>query len=138
MSRLAGDVGRIDGKVTELHVINALSAVLRKYGFEIYSSGIPDVDAVIESENFIALVEICKTCSISDIEQIIRGAKKYEEIEGVKPAVLIIYSYTGKPPKKVIEEAEKYGIIVEHGTRRLANKLLEFISVKREKSFSGS
>jgi len=36
-----------------------------------------------------------------------RGARIFEEIEGAKPDVLVVYSYMGGTPQDVIEEAKK-------------------------------
>ncbi|MEX0569293.1 MAG: hypothetical protein Q6363_009105, partial [Candidatus Njordarchaeota archaeon] len=51
------------------------------------------------------------------------GAKKFEEVEGVRPDVLIVFSYTGKIPESVLEEAERCGVIVESSIRRLAMRI---------------
>jgi len=62
---------------------------------------------------------------MKDLDQVIRGAKTFEEKEGVKPSILVIFSYTGEIDEKVLEKAKSKGILVEWSTRRLAKTLLK-------------
>lgn len=80
---------------------------------------------------FLTVVEICKRCDLRDIDQVIRGAKIFEERQGVKPDALVVFSYTGDIEKGVLETASKKGVIVKWRTRRLARRLLELSKKKR-------
>ncbi len=127
LRRLTGEVAELKGEVIEYRVISDLGRILDKYGFIVYSTpyNLREVDAIAESDGFYVLIQICKTCDPRDLKQVLRGAEKFKETEGVEPDVLVIFSYTGQASPEVIKEAEKRGIIVEHNIRRLARRLVE-------------
>ena len=104
----------------------SLTSFFDKRGFDVFHHfpDIPYVDIVVETDGFLALIEVCKRCDERDIKQVLSGAKSFEEREGVKPDVLVVFSYTGEIDKKVLEEAKKRNIIVEWNIRRLVRKLL--------------
>jgi len=127
VNSLVGEVARIRGEIIEDRVINDLAFALTKRGFDVYRHfpGVPYVDAVVETDGFLALIQICKKCDLRDVKQVIRGAQIFEEREGIKPSALVILSYTGEVPEDVLEEAKRKNIIVECNTRRLVRKLLD-------------
>ncbi len=127
LNQLVGEVARIRGELIEHRVISDLARILERYGFFVYSAPykIREIDAIIEKDGFFVLVEICKTCRIDDIRQVIEGAKKFAKSEGIRPQALVIFSYTGDIDPEVYEEAEKKGIIVENNIRHLAKKLIQ-------------
>ena len=137
VNTLSGKVARLEGAFIEDRVINDLAFALTRRGFDVYRHfpGIPYVDAVVEFDNFIALLQICKKCDLDDIRQLNRGAQAFEKIEGVKPDVLVLFSYTGEIDEDVFEEAAKKNIIVEKSTRSLVKKLLK-IANKRKTDLS--
>ena len=127
LNQLVGEVAGLKGEVVEHRVISDLGRILDKYGFIVYSPpyDIREVDAVVEKDGFYALIQICRTCDLRDVRQVLEGARKFEEIEGTRPSVLAIFSYTGRIGDDVLEEAKKHNIIVEHSIRRLAQRLRE-------------
>jgi len=132
LASLIGEVARMRGDLIETKVVTDLSSFLSKRGFDVFHHfpDIPYIDAVVETDGFFAVIEICKKCDLRDIEQVIRGAKILEEKEGIKPDVLVVFSYTGDMEKSVLEAASKKGVIVEWSTRRLVKKLLELSKKK--------
>jgi len=127
LNELIGEVSNLMGEFIEFRVINSLDRILSRYGFVVYSAS-PElrvIDAVVEAEGFIGLIEICKRCDMKDLRQVVEGARIFEEIEGAKPDALVIYSYMGGTPQDVIEEAKKKKIIVESSIRKLAKRLIE-------------
>ena len=124
---LTGEVSRIRGDLIETRVVMTLSSSLGRRGFDVFYHfpGIPYVDIIVEADGFLALIEVCKRCDIRDVKQVVKGAKIFEEKEGVKPNVLVVFSYTGEVDEDAIEEARKRNIIIEWNTRRLVKKLLE-------------
>ena len=124
---LVGEVGRIRGELVESRVALDLSFFLTKYGFDVFQHfpDVPYVDVVVETDGFLALIEICKKFTMKDLDQVIRGARIFEEKEGIRPSVLVVFSYTGEIDKKILEEAKKRGILIEWSTRRLVRRLLK-------------
>ncbi len=133
LNSLIGEVARMRGELIETKVVMDLNTFLSKRGFDVFHHfpNIPYVDVVVETDGFIAAIEICKRCDLRDIDQVIRGAKILEEKEGIKPDVLVVFSYTGEIEKGVMDLANREGIIVEWNTRRLVRKLLELSKMKQ-------
>lgn len=70
---------------------------------------VPYIDVIVEGEGFLALVRLCKKCDLEDVNHVLYGAKVFEEMEGVKPNALAVFSYTGEMDPRVREEAERRG-----------------------------
>ncbi len=128
LDSLIGEVATLRGEIIENRVVGDLGRILGKHGFDVYHAPrrIPYVDAIIETDGFLALVQVCKRCDLEDLRQIVRGARAFEELEDVRPNLLVIFSYTGEASSGVIEEAKKKGIIVEWNIRKLAKKLIKY------------
>ena len=60
---------------------------------------------------------------MDDIRQVLEGAKRFQEVEGVRVDALVVFSYTGDIPKDVLEEAKQHGVIVTSSIRELAKIL---------------
>jgi len=135
LNSLIGEVSNLRGELVEFRVINSLDRLLSRYDFVVYSAPpeLKVVDAIVEANGFIGLMEICRKCEMKDVRQVTEGARIFEEIEGIKPDVLIIFSYTGEISKDVVEEAKKKGIIVESSIRRLAKRLVELREKRQSK-----
>ncbi|MEX0568805.1 MAG: hypothetical protein Q6363_006555 [Candidatus Njordarchaeota archaeon] len=131
---LIGEVARLRGEFIEYRVITALDRILSKYGLFVYPVPyeIREIDAIVEGDDFYAIIEICKRCDLDDVRQVVEGARKFEQMEGIKPDILIIFSYTGQVDKDVLEEAKKLGIIVENNIRRLSKFLISRIEKKKK------
>ena len=112
LNSLIGEFARLRGDLVEFKVITSLDRILSRFGFVVYLApyDIRELDAVVEGDGFVGVVEICRTCSLDDVRQVVIGAKKFEEVEGVRPDVLIVFSYTGKISESVLEEAERCGL----------------------------
>ena len=92
---LVGEVSRIRGELVESRVALDLSSFLTKHGFDVFHHfpDVPYVDVVVEIDGFLALIEICKKCTMKDLDQVIRGAKIFEEKEE-SGRVFLLYSHT--------------------------------------------
>ncbi|MGQ4892103.1 MAG: hypothetical protein ACP6IP_06400 [Candidatus Njordarchaeia archaeon] len=132
--RIEKTLNSLNGKVTKLHnefeglkIVRDLDLFLTRRGFDVFHHfpKVPHVDVVVESDGFVAVIEVCKRCDLRDLDQVVEGAEALERLEGIKPDVLIVFSYTGDVDEGVLEEAERRGIIVEWNTRRLVRKILE-------------
>ena len=130
---LIGEVARLRGEFIEYRVITALERILGRHGMLVYPVPyeIEEVDAVVEGDEFYAIIEICKKCDMNDVRQVVEGARKFEQIEGAKPDLLIIFSYTGHVDKDALEEAKRLGIIVENNIRRLSRLVISRIKEKK-------
>ena len=82
------------------------------------------VDGVVEGKRLIALVEIGRGTE-RDVEQLVEGARIYEEREGKRPDALVLYVYAREPPGETVRICEEHGIIVDCSPKRIAHKLAE-------------
>lgn len=82
------------------------------------------VDGVVEGKRLIALVEIGRGTE-RDVEQLVEGARIYEEREGKRPDALVLYVYAREPPGETVRICEEHGIIVDCSPKRIARKLAE-------------
>ncbi|MGQ4891264.1 MAG: hypothetical protein ACP6IP_02130 [Candidatus Njordarchaeia archaeon] len=132
LNSLIGEVANIRGDLVETKVVMDLNMFLSRRGFDVFHHfpNVPYVDVVVESDGFVAAIEVCRKCDVRDVEQVIRGAKVLKEKEGIDPDVLVVFSYTGEVDDRAIKEAEKSGVIIESSTRRLVRKLLELSKMK--------
>ena len=78
LGSLVGEVAKLRGDIIEYKVISDLGRVLGRYGFVVYSApySLREIDCIIEKDNFLVLVQICKTCDMKDLEQVLMGAQK--------------------------------------------------------------
>ena len=83
------------------------------------------VDGLIEGKRIVALVEIARTGSERDVEQLVEGARIYEREEGRRPDALVLYIYARRPSEEFVRLCEEHGIIVDSSPRRIARKLAE-------------
>ena len=132
-----GRVGHLEERMVEAELRISLTFWCDRYGlgFERLPSEPFRVDGVIIGERLVALIEIAKTGAEADIEQLLEGARIYEQIRGEKPNALALFIYAEKPPEWLIEEAGKHGIIVDNSPRRIARALArieEELKRKRE------
>jgi len=120
-----GEAGRLEGFIVQIRLAGQLESWCKAFGLLLTS--LPRepyrVDAVIEGEELVALVEIAKTGAEADIEQLLEGARIYEQIKGEKPNALVLFIYAERPPEWLVEEAEKHGIIVDNSPKRIARAL---------------
>jgi len=72
------------------------------------------VDAAIEGRRVLALVEIAKTGEEADVQQLLEGARIYEQLRGERPNALVLYIYAERPPEELVKACEEQGIIVEN------------------------
>jgi len=120
-----GEVGRLEGRIIETRLITSLISWCEPHGLHV--EPLPRepyrVDAVVEGEHVLALVEIAKTGAEADIEQLLEGARIYERIRGERPNALVLFIYAERSPKWLLEEAEEHDIIVENSPKRIAKRL---------------
>ena len=131
-----GRVGHLEGRMVEAELRISLTFWCDRYGlgFERLPSEPFRVDGVIIGEHVVALIEIAKTGAEADIEQLLEGARIYEQIRGEKPNALALFIYAEKPPEWLIEEAGKHGIIVDNSPKRIARALARIEEeLKRER-----
>ena len=122
-----GEVGRLEGRIIETRLVVSLASWCEPHGLHV--EPLPRepycVDAAVEGEHVLALVEIAKTGAEADIEQLLEGARIYERIRGERPNALVLYIYAERPPEWLLEEAGKHDIIVENSPKRIARRLSE-------------
>jgi len=130
-----GEAGRLEGFIVQIRLAGQLESWCK--AFNLFLTSLPRepyrVDAVIEGEELVALVEIAKTGAEADIEQLLEGARIYEQIKGEKPNALVLFIYAERPPAWLIEEAEKHGIIVDNSPKRIARALAKIEEELRRK-----
>ena len=130
-----GEAGRLEGFIVQIRLAGQLESWCK--AFNLFLTSLPRepyrVDAVIEGEELVALVEIAKTGAEADIEQLLEGARIYEQIKGEKPNALVLYIYAERPPEWLVEEAEKHGIIVDNSPKRIARALAKIEEELRRK-----
>ena len=132
LNSLVGEIANIWGELIETKVVMDLSTFLSKRGFDVFHHfpNVPFIDVVVETDSFVAAIEICKKCDVRDVEQVVKGANILKKKEGIIVDALIVFSYTGEVDEKAVKEAKKRGVIIESSTRKLVKKLLELKSKK--------
>ncbi len=130
-----GEAGRLEGFIVQIRLAGQLESWCKAFGLLLTS--LPRepyrVDAVIEGEELVALVEIAKTGAEADIEQLLEGARIYEQIKGERPNALVLFIYAERPPEWLVEETEKHGIIVDNSPKRIARALAKIEEELRRK-----
>ena len=126
---MSGHIARINGRLTEMALLDALQSVCSPLGLTVLK--LPRdpfrADAVILGRGLLALVEVAKTGHEEDLEQLLEGAKIYEQIYGERPNMLLLFIYAERPRPELIELAESMGIVVENSPLRIADLLRERI-----------
>ena len=124
---LEGRVGRVEGRIIEFGLGERLARWCDHHGLK-FGALPPEpfrVDGVVEGERLIALVQIAKTGSEEDVEQLLEGARIYEERMGERPNALVLYVYAGRPSGELVRLCERHGIIVDNSPRRIAKQLVK-------------
>ena len=125
---LSGHIARINGRLTEMALLDALQSVCSPLGLTVLK--LPRdpfrADAAILGRGLLALVEVAKTGHEEDLEQLLEGARIYEQIHGERPNMLLLFIYA-RPRPELIELAESMGIVVENSPLRIADLLRERI-----------
>lgn len=122
-----GEIGRLEGRMIEMDLIGGLRDWCSAYGLHVEKlpRGPYRVDAVVGGAALIALIEIAKTGSEADIEQLINATDIYERIRGERPDALVLYVYAEMPSEELIRECEEHGIMVDSSPKRIAKRLAE-------------
>ncbi len=121
LNYLMGEFANMRGELIETKVAMDINSYLTRRGYDVFHHfpELPQVDVIVERNDFLAIIEICKKCDMRDLEQVLKGAEILEKTENRRPDLLIIYSYTGLIDEKTKKESEKHGVIIETSTRRL-------------------
>jgi len=124
---LEGRVGRVEERIIEFGLGRRLARWCDHYGLK-FGALPPEpfrVDGVMEGEHVIALVQMAKKGSEEDVEQLLEGARIYEERIGERPNALVLYVYASRPSEELVRLCERHGIIVDNSPRRIAARLAE-------------
>ncbi|MEX0568976.1 MAG: hypothetical protein Q6363_007455 [Candidatus Njordarchaeota archaeon] len=80
MRGLIGGVARLRGEFIEYRATTALGRILSRYGLYVYPVPyeMKEIEAIVEGDDFYAVIEICKKCDLDDIRQVVAGARKFE------------------------------------------------------------
>jgi len=124
---LEGRVGRVEERIIEFGLGRRLARWCDHYGLK-FGALPPEpfrVDGVMEGEHVIALVQMAKKGSEEDVEQLLEGARIYEERVGERPNALVLFIYADRPSEALVKACEERGIIVDNSPRRIARRLAE-------------
>ena len=130
VSRLTGAVSEIRGEISEWKIVDSLKGILRRHNLEVYASPWRLFDAYVIGDEFLAIMEICRTCRRSDIDQIKRAVGVAIDKLGTRPDILIVFSLE-KPEDDVVIYGRKMGVVVENSPIRLAKILRDLIEKKK-------
>ena len=128
------EIGGLRGEMAHLSFRFTLERICAEHGLS-FEPLPPDpyrVDGRIEGRHIVALVEIARTGSERDVEQLVEGARIYEREEGRRPDALVLYVYARRPSEELVRLCEEHGIIVDSSPRRIARKLAELDKLGRE------
>ena len=128
-----GEVGRLEGRIIEVELIGGLRDWCSAHGLHV--ERLPRepyrVDAIVEGVALKALIEIAKTGSEADIEQLVGAVDIYRRLRGEEPNALVLYIYAERPSEELVKECSEHGIIVENSPKRIAKKLAELDEAMR-------
>ncbi len=135
---MIGEVARLRGEFIEYRATTALGRILSRYGLYVYPVPyeMKEIEAIVEGDDFYAVIEICeicKKCDLDGIRQVVAGARKFERVEGKKPDILAVFSYTGEIDRDALDEARRLGIVVENNMGRLVKFFVSKVEEKKNK-----
>ena len=126
MKYQSGRLTEIDGKISEWRTIDMLKGIFNRYGLGVYASVYAAFDAYAIGDNFLVVIEICKSCRKEKVDQVKRATGVAMDKLGMKPNAYVVF-VLGDLVEEVVEYGRKLGVIVENSPVRLAKALNDII-----------